>query len=193
MKGRKKLIKFYNTIFYIGLCLTIFYTNCASAAKVNEFEDLSVYLHQYDFVNSGASVSFSDKRFSFSPVSIADFKSRYIKDNEPDDLIGLYVSNVPAGGELVSYSPALNLKLLGLVGKAPKDVYIAMANMDVGFMRISADGSIKDGIFVVHYFSDVKFGVRFHKAVRYIFDGAVFDDVFSKMSEDEVNNILKGV
>lgn len=171
--------------------LTLFINN-ADAVPLNEFEELSVYLDDYDFNNSGGVVSFSDKRFSFSPISIYEYKDNYINDSEPDDLIGLYVSNPPAGGRLVSYSSSLNMKLLGLVGKAPEGVYIAMANMDVGFVRLNSDGSIKDGMFVVHYFSDVRFGVRFHKAVRYILDGAIFDDILSKMNEKEIAQIFNG-
>lgn len=181
--------------FFFSLCtfvLTLFFNN-VDAAPLNEFEELAVYLDGYDFKNSGGFVSFSDKRFSFSPISIEKFKDAYIKDSEPDSVMGLYVSNVPAGGRLVSYSSSLNMKLLSSVGKAPEGVYIAMANMDVGFVRLSSDGSIKDGMFVVHYFSDVMFGVRFHKAVRYIFDGSVFDDILSKMTEKEIAQIFDDV
>lgn len=181
--------------FFFSLCafvLTLLFNN-VDAAPQNQFEELAVYLDGYDFKNSGGVVSFSDKRFSFSPISIEKFKGTYINDSEPDSLIGLYVSNVPSGGRLVSYSSSLNMKLLGLVGKAPEGVYIAMANMDVGFIRLSPDGSIKDGMFVVHYFSDVMFGVRFHKAVRYIFDGSIFDSILSKMTEKEIAQIFDDI
>ncbi len=180
-------------LFLLMCVFELTFISKVGAAPLNEFDELAVYLDDYDFNNAGGVVSFADKRFSFSPLSIEEFKSGYIKDSEPDDLMGLYVSNAPAGGRLVSYSSSLNMKLLGLVGKAPEGVYIAMANMDVGFIRLNADGSIKDGMFVVHYFSDVRFGVRFHKAVRYIFDGAIFDSILSKMSEKEISQIFDDV
>lgn len=187
----RKLIDYF--IILIALLFSFaFSADVAEATEGTEFGELSFYLDDYEFKQSNNYVAFVDKRFSLTSASVEEYEAGYLKDGEPDDLIGLYVSNLPVGGRLVSYSSALNMKLLGLVAEAPAGVYLAMANMDVGFVRIARDGSIKDGVLVVHYFSDVKSGFRFHKAVRYIFDGTVFDSILSKMSEEEVAAIFKG-